>query len=920
MALQPGGRLGAYEIVDLIGKGGMGEVYRAKDTKLKRQVALKVLPAALSRDPERIARFHREAEVLASLNHPNIAALYGLEESDGMYALVMELVEGEDLKSPQPVSTALDYAKQIADALEYAHEMGVMHRDLKPANIKVTPEGRVKLLDFGLAKAIEDPVPHPGDPELSPTLALGATKAGMILGTAAYMSPEQASGNPADRRADIFSFGAVFYEMLAGKRAFTGTSVSDILATVLKVDPDWTLLPADTPPGILKLIQRCLRKERRQRLQAIGDARFTIEEVIAGGAGVDSSISASAVSSAATAAAQAPSRSGHLGWIGAGVVLLAAVVAGFLYFRQQPPVVGEPVRLAFSIPEKTAFTGGGGTLAVSPDGRRVLFTAVTEDGARRIYVRTLDTQESRAVMGTEDVLGVPFWSTDSKTIGFGDGAKLKKIDATGGPAQVVCDSPGLVGGGYWTADGGTIIFGTAGGNGSGPIFRVPTGGGTRAALTTVDRSRKETFHAHPSPLPDGKRFLYVRSSADNDGGGIYVGSIDAKPDQQESKRLLADQASPVYVPATGRGNGYLLFRRDGTLLAQPFDADDLKLAGDATPIAEQIASSGRFGVFAVSNTGVLAYRTAASLTTQITWLDRQGKVARVVDSTTSPSFYAQIALSPDGSKVVAARSADIGNPSAVDLWMIDLARSGTGRFTFDPTTESNPRWSHDGGRIAFSSNRNGTFDLYWKASNGTGSEELLLKSGTPKRVADWSPDGRFLLYQNEDPKTKGDLWVLPITPQGPGGAPMPVVQGEFNEGQGQFSPDGRWIAYVSDESGKFEIYVQPFPLNSGGGGRWMVSSGGGAEPHWRRDGKALYYLGTSGRTLMETEIASGPVFKAGVPHALFDAPLAVAGNLNASRWDIAPDGQRFLTITNPPGDAVSSSINMVLNWQAGLKK
>jgi Tol biopolymer transport system component len=919
MPLNAGDKLGGYEIIGLIGKGGMGEVYRARDTKLKRQVALKVLPNAFARDPERLHRFQREAELLASLNHPNIAAIYGFEESGGIHALVMELVEGQTLSIPLPIDTALAYAKQIAEALEYAHEKGVIHRDLKPANVKITAEGVVKLLDFGLAKAIEDPLAQSDDPSNSPTVTLGATNAGVIMGTAAYMPPEQAKGKAADRRADIWSFGVVLYETLSGKRAFPGDSVQEILAGVIKVDPDWTALPSATPPAIRALIQRCLKKERKQRLQAIGDARITIEEVLNGDAGSEAPASITQTNAPRTAAR---SRYGSLGWIAAGLLLVAIAAAGFVYLREtSPTAIAEPVRLSFSIPEKASFTTAGGALAVSPDGRRVLFTAADENGVRRIYVRVLDTQESHPLEGTEGVVGVPFWSTDSKTIGFGDGMKLKKIDAAGGPPQVVCNSPGLVGGGYFTADGHTIVFGTAAGGDDG-IFQVPAGGGTRSTLTLLDRSgRKEVFHAHPSPLPDGKHFLYVRA-ATGDEGGIYVGSLDAKPEQQESQRLLADQTSPVYASAGGGGKGYLLFRRDETLLAQPFDPDARKLTGDAMPIAEQIATLGRFGAFSVSTNGVLAYRTAGSLTTQIAWVDRHGQVSGIVDSTTSPSRFNAVSLSPDGTKVVAARQADQGNPYSLDLWMIDLVRSGSSRFTFDPAAEENAVWSPDGRRVAFVSNRTGIFDLYVEASDGTGAEQLLLKSSTNKATFSWSRDGHYLLYANHDPKTKSDLWALPVTPQGTSnGSPAPVIQGPFNEYQGRISPDGIWVAYSSDESGRGEIYVQPFLPSSGGGGRWMVSNGGGGAPRWRSDGRELFYM-SDDRTVMAVDISPGSGFQASVPKKLFDAPPVAGpgGGVLTDRWDVSADGQRFLMIINPPGDAVSSSINVVLNWQGALKK
>jgi Tol biopolymer transport system component len=900
MPLPSGTRLGTYQILAPIGIGGMGEVYRAHDTALGRDVAIKVLPAGFSSDPDRLARFQRESKVLASLKHPNIAVIHGLHESPDLFAFVMELVEGDTLTCPVPLATALGYAKQIASALEYAHDKGIVHRDLKPANIKVSPDGIVKLLDFGLSKVIEGPSSG-GSPEGSHSTITGATHTGVVLGTAAYMSPEQACGEPVDRRTDIWSFGAVLYEALSGRRAFPGTSASDTVASVLKLEPDWKALPPDTPAAIRKLVERCLKKDRRQRLQAMGDARIEIEEVLAG-----------------ESLDILPSRSRKItaGWIVAGLLAAAVTVLGVTHFRETPTRAAAPVRFAFSLPDGVAFNNPAGTLAVSPDGKYVLYVGVRSDGVRRLYVRELDGLEAHALEGTEGVNGVPFWSVDGRAIAFGDGSKLKKVAVAGGRPQVLCDNSGLVGGGFWTRDG-QIVFGTAGQESG--LFKVPADGGVRVQLTRLDRSRGEIFHAHPSPLMDGRQFVYTRA-AEGDQGGIYVGSVDARPEEQGSNRLLADQTSPVYLAPSEDHPGYLLFLRDGALLAQSFDARTLTLAGDPVTIAEGVARSGRFGAFSTSSTGVLAYRASVGRVSEMKWLDRQG---RQVSSPASGRLYVQAALSPDEHRVATVIESDAGNDSSRDIWVLDLARSGVAtRLTSAPREDASPTWSPDGTRIAFSSIRNGGPDLYVKASNGTGDEEVLLRSDQGKYVNHWSRDGFLLYTTGYDPITKYDLWVLPVDGDR---TAAPFLQTQFNEYQGQFSPDGRWVAYVSDESGRPEVYVQPFSTSSRGGERVTISNSGGTQPRWRPDGKELFYVASS-EAIMAVDVTPAAPFKAGVPKLVMDADAflrfgqqTVAGTpVSGFRWDSAAGGQRFLVITAPQSEPASASINVELNWQARL--
>ncbi|MGA7413075.1 MAG: protein kinase, partial [Bryobacteraceae bacterium] len=582
-----GSAVSHYRVIDELGAGGMGVVYRAKDSKLKREVALKMLPAFFAGDPERMARFQREAEVLASLNHHNIAAIYGITDSGDARALVMELVEGETLPKGLALDSALHYAKQIADALEYAHERGVIHRDLKPANVKVTSEGTVKLLDFGLAKAIEDPAAPRGDPANSPTVTLG-TRVGVILGTAAYMSPEQASGKTADRRADVWSFGAVLFEMLSGKRPFEGESVSDTLAMVLKVDPDWNALPRETPASIRRLVQRCLTKDRKQRLQAIGEARIAIEEAVAGG------------SAQLLEEAPEPSGGGRR-WLPWGLAtLLAAGLAwvAFLHFREEPPAPAAPVRFEIPAPGNTTLTP---ILNLSPDGRKLAFL-VYEGDVRRLWVHFLESGESRDITAVD---GSPFWSPDSRFIGYPFQNKLKKIEATGGASQTLADLPGQWASGAWNRDG-VIVFGVFG-SASG-LFRVPSSGGVPVQITALDPTRRERFHYMPSFLPDGQHFVYTRFS-NEEKSAIYLGSVDAKPQQQSSKPLATSNWGPVYAPSADLRTGYLLFMREDTLWAQPFDNRRLELTGQATAIAEQVGDNrggkGGYGAFSASTNDVL---------------------------------------------------------------------------------------------------------------------------------------------------------------------------------------------------------------------------------------------------------------------------------------------------------------------------
>jgi len=911
MALTSGTHLGPYEILSAIGAGGMGEVYRAHDSKLGRDVAIKVLPEAFARDAERMARFQREAKVLASLSHPNIATIYGLEDSGSTGALVMELVEGPTLADrikagPIPVDEAVRIAKQIADALEYAHERGIIHRDLKPANVKVTNDDAVKVLDFGLAKALESDIASI-DISTSPTISRMATMQGVLLGTAAYMSPEQAKAKSVDRRADIWAFGCVLYEMLTGKMAFTGESVTDTLAAVIKEEPDWSLLPPATPIQIRVLMQRCLQKDPKQRLQAIGDARISLDEVISG---------APDPALAGAAGISAPLWRRALPWAIATLLLVTLGPVAFIHFRQSPAAPLKPVRFHIQLPEKTTFSVSG-NFALSPDGQKLAFTAIGSDGVQRLWVRFFDSLEARPLSGA-DLGNTPtppfFWSPDSRFIAFDAGAKLEKIDISGGPAQLLCSVPaGGAVGGSWNRDG-VIIFAAA----PGPVMRVSADGGTATAVTAIDPARGELTDTFPIFLPDGRNFMFNRI-ATTDETGVYVGSLDAKPEEQLQKRLRSGGGS-FYVPSSDAGSGYLLSRVNGAILAQPFDAARMEPIGEPVALNEQPSIVS----FSASSTGVLAYYTGIQVLSnptglsrgQLTWFDRQGKAIGVLGDT---GLYRSLSLSPDGKRLAFER---VDPQTGVrNIWLYEFARGVTTRFTFGTIWDSDPAWSPDGSQIAFSSLGSGSLDLFVKASNLSGTSQLLFKSNGYKLPTSWSPDGRLLLYEIEFPQgvTQGSrhIWAVPLSSGRPDGQPIPVVVDKFGESHSRFSPDGHWVAYQSDESGIDEVYVQRFDVSAGAAssssaGKWQVSKGGGSSPLWRGDGKELFYISQDGMA-MAVEVSTKGDLLAGVPKALFRVPSGV------SYWDVTSDGQRFLLPASST-PAPSTPFTVVLNWQAGLKK
>jgi serine/threonine protein kinase/Tol biopolymer transport system component len=890
MPLSVGDKLGHYEILSLLGQGGMGEVYRARDSTLKRDVALKVLPATFLGDPDRMARFQREAEVLASLEHPNIGHIHGIVDSEDSRGLVLALIEGPTLADrieagPIPVDEAIAISKQIVDALEYAHDRGVVHRDLKPANVKITPDGVVKVLDFGLAKVLEDELP-PSSVTKSPTLTLGHTRAGMILGTVAYMSPEQAVGRPVDRRSDIFSFGAVLYEMLTGKRAFSGESTPDLLEAVVKDDPDWAALPAAAPDYLRRLLKRTLVKDRKQRLQAAGEARIIL-------ANPEQDAGPSEGSRASS------SKWSILAWAMAVLLAIVAASLAFIHFREKPPVA-ELLRFQISGPEKVTLAG----LRLSPDGRRLAFVGRMQDGRSLIWLRSLDQLEAHPLSGTEGGAS-PFWSPDSRFIAFAANTKLKKVEASGGPVQIICDLRAAMGGGAWAPDG-TIVFGAAS-----QLMRIAETGGVPVPLTPPSRESL----AYPSFLPDWRHFLYVRGSAAQDA--IYIGSLDAKPEQNNKPLVTVPFPNfPVYASSPDPGIGYVLFARDNSLMALPFDVRRLEPAGVALPIAEGIGSGSSFSASSsLSSAGILAFRSGGSGNdSQLLWFDREGKQIGQMGPTAP---YGNVRLSPDGKRLLVDHRAIAPDGFGFDhLWIADIGRGVFSRVNPGDAMDYGGVFSPDG-RAAFTyyGGEGVSGDIYVRLASGAGAAEPVVKSATVKHPNDWSLDGMYLMYDEHSLRQRQDLWIVPMSEKAEH-KPIPFLATPADETDGAFSPDTKWIAYSSDESGRREVYVQGFVpdhVPAAGVGKWQISSAGGAKPRWRRDGKELYYIASNGKMMAVPVKSTSTTFEPGVAVPLFDTQT-----VGFVPYDVASDG-RFL-INTPMESASASSIIVVLNWTVGLKK
>jgi serine/threonine protein kinase/Tol biopolymer transport system component len=890
-----------YQVLSLLGAGGMGEVYLAQDTRLKRKVALKLLPRIYAHNQEWLRRFQQEALATSALNHPNILTVYDIgtasTELGGAPFIVAELLEGGELRKqmrdgPLPVRKAIEYARQITAGLAAAHEKGVVHRDLKPENLFVTIDGLVKILDFGLAKLSPKHSERSG-PGLTTQQQL--TNPGTVMGTIGYMSPEQVRGLEADHHSDIFSFGLILYEMLAGRRAFQGESSAETMAAIVKEDPpDIMESNPKIPPQLERIVSRCLEKQPARRFQTASDLGFALEALLTpSGTWLKEEDTASSITKPVPTV---PRRFGQEK-LWAAATALAVLVSAFFawaYFTRPLPRQERPLRLSLSLPAKTKF----GHMAISPDGAWLAFT--TETGSRQLWTLALSTGEAKPLAGSEGAKYL-FWSPDSRFIGYFTADKLKKIEVTGGFSITLCDIRDGNGGSWNRQD--VIILSTLEG---GKLFRVSATGGAPALVLQNDLKRQELVLRFPSFLPDGHHFLYSLASNDKEVRGIYLGSLDGGTRQ----RLLGDYSNAIYVaPDTSRtDNGYLLFGRERAMMAQSFDARTLRLRGETVTLAGQIATivNSIYRNFSASNSGLLVFDPEPNRQhKQMLWVDRAGKTINVLKQFDDARMAR---LAPDG-RHFAASNYDL-EKNNFDLWLSDVAGGNTVRFTFDPGNDNFPVWSPDASRIAWSASRGEYFQLYEKAVNRTGGETSLLLSDSNKIPTDWSRDGRYIIYRQSDPRTQFDIWALPLFGER---KPFSLLQTEADENAGALSPDGHWLAYHSDESGRYEVYVQSFP---GGSGRQRVSTGGGVWPQWRGNGKELYYR-TPDDNLMATPVSDQTSLVLGAPVALFE--YRSAGLPNQPYYSVASDGQRFLlnaiveTETNSP-------LTVLVNWMVGLKK
>src|SRR5215469_11713675 len=879
MALSSGSKLGPYEIQAPLGAGGMGEVYRARDTRLGRTVAIKVLPGHLSCNSEAKQRFDREARAISSLNHPSICTLYDVGHQNGIDYLVMEFLEGQTLadrlmKGPLPLDQLLKCGIEICEGLEKAHKTGVIHRDLKPGNVMLTKSG-AKLMDFGLAKATVAEAASASSLVVTlsrPSVEQPLTEKGTLVGTFQYMSPEQIEGRETDVRSDIFAMGAILYEMATGRRAFTGKTQGSIVAAILAAEPPpiSTLQPM-SPLALDHVVGTCLSKDPDERFQTAHDLKLQLKWIAESG---------SKAGLPAPVAARRKNRERIL-WGASGLLLAACVVLALLHFGQTK-TERRAIHTYILPPEKSTFAFLGdhtGPLVISPDGTQLVFAALSSDGKQMLWLRPLEAASSQSIPGTEDA-SYPFWSPDSRFIGFFAEGKLKTIEAAGGPAQVLCDAPDGRSG-SWNREG-VIVFAPSF---NGPLHRISIAGGVPTQVTELDSSQQEISHRWSQFLPDGHHFLFfVKSPLEAVSGG-YVGSLDNK----EKKLVVRNASNVLYTPP-----GYLLFVRENTLMAQAFDYKHLSVSGDAVPIAQGIQVNLPYGraILSVSDNGVLAYSGApsAAVPSRLVWLDRTGKQISTIGD---PSTYANPRLSRDGTKLAVA----ITDPSraATDIWIYNLLNGGRTRLTFDPSLNLAPVWSPDGSQVAFSSNRKKGFpQLYRKAANGEGGDELLLSSNTTDRPDDWSPDGRFVLY--EPNPNLAELWLLPVSGARKSGVFL-SGEGGILPGEGTFSHDGKWLAFTEYSRGKRDVFITSFP---GKTGKWQVSIAGGRLPRWRADGKELFFLGADNATMMAVELdLKNSVPRIGTPKALFPLHPVILSNQNRmgsamDPFDVSSDGTRFL--------------------------
>jgi serine/threonine protein kinase/WD40 repeat protein len=894
MTLTIGTQLGSHEITGLLGKGGMGEVYRARDLKLKREVAIKILPGEFAQDSDRVSRFQREAEVLASLNHPNIAGIHDLQEANGSRFLVLELVEGEALsnriaRGPIPLDEALGIAKQVADALEAAHETGIVHRDLKPGNIVIRPDGSVKVLDFGLAKVVAAGRSTPVT-ENSPTISMAATQAGVVLGTAAYMSPEQARGKNVTPRSDIWAFGVVLYEMLTAKRLFEGEDLTETLASVVKEQPDLSAASFE----VQRLLQACLQKDPRKRLRAIGDWKFLLDEP----------------RPVTVLPSTRPSRS--IPWSVAAVLALALGLALWAPWRKPPEI---PLRTTFLPPPEGQiydFQTSIAVPAVSPDGKRVVFGAKGADGKSplQLWMRLLDSPTAQPLPGTERGT-MPFWSPDSRWIGFASQVdrKLRKIDIQGGPPVSIADLPADLRGASWSADG-MIVLGLASGS---PIMRVSSAGGLLSPATKLQG--KDSDHRFPWFLPDGKHFLFIVPPTKSTANELRVASLN-RPD--DSGKAVGEAESTVLYAL-----GHLLFLRGSTLMAQPFDAGALQTTGEAKPIAENIPTymnPSRVAGFTVSQEGLLLYHPTfnGNGRTQLTWLNRDGKPIATVGEPVED--VTDIELSPDNKSLIGLIAAGVSGGR--DLWIWDLIRGGLKqRFTFEGDNRF-PIWSPDGSSIIWRSSKVEKVSLMRRPSNASAPPQEVFSVPAPGvyTATSWAPNQKSLLITagGNNSKTRSDILVLPLDGSGPA-QPRPFLQTDVNEGRAIFSPDGKWLAYISDQSGQTEVYVLPYP---GPGGKRQISSGGASFIRWRRDGRELFYMNPVGQLIgVEVSTRNGSFEVGQAKRLLGDIALGPRGG-RGPMFDVSTDGQKIivpLIIDTSSGQSVPP-LTLVENWPGLIKK
>ena len=883
---ETGQTISHYKILEKIGVGGMGEVYLAEDLSLDRKVALKFLPDIFTGDPERMARFEREAKLLASLNHPNIAAIYGLEQEDGKRFLVMEYVEGETLqarisKGALPVEDALIICRQIAEGLEAANEKGVIHRDLKPANVMITGEEKVKILDFGLAKALLGEG-QSVDSSQSPTITEAMTQPGVVLGTAAYMSPEQAKGKSVDRRADIWAFGCILYECLSGKKVFGGETVTEALAAILRGDPDWQALPDTTPPNIKFVLRRCLEKDVSRRFRDAADVQIQIEEGLPSTASPKTGI---------------PETKGRrdilLFALGAVALLILGGIAAWILKPSPPPAAQDPAHVVIDLPPGDQIaTETVRPIAISPNGQRLAYVAI-RNGVQQLFVRQLDSYEAIPLPGTEGAQA-PFFSPDSAWVGFFAGGSLKKVSLAGGTAISICESGG-VGGATWGKDD-AIIFAPSLASG---LLRVSAGGGKPHELTALDRSKGESSHRWPQLLPGDKAMLFtIAAGVGWDGFDVAALRLDTG----EISTVINGGHTGRFVPT-----GHLVHYRAGELSAVPFDPINLGIIGKSSvTVAKGIRESGTFTAaeYSFSNTGALAYVPASlrQLDRRLVWVDREGNV-EPIPAAGVRTYYSEpwfgLSISPDGQRAAVEVTA-----GKIEIWIYDIARGTMTRLTTEGGSSQCPIWTPDGTRITYLGYREGFRNIYWKNADGTGAEDRLTTGGNMQIPLSWSREGNFLAFSEINSTTGQDIYTLRL--DGDEGQKS-FLNTSFNEFDGRFSPDGRWLAYFSNETDRDEVYVQPFP---GPGPRERISIEGGTAPRWASSGRELFYR--NGDKMMVVDIQTEPTFKAGTPRLLFEGQFGA--------WDVAPDGQRFLMVQSVEPEQPPTKIHLILNWFEELKE